>query len=214
MKRDCVFFVADKSIGETFIGFLSRPDREEMLGCGPFAFDPREDVFVANGQNDPGIYNRGGELLRPFQHTHHKAVLVLDCDWDASPGQTAIIDNVTRQLTESGWAADAVAVIAIDPELEQWIWQDSPILANELRLNAPQGLKAALQARDLWPQQLPKPPAPKELFNQLRRENNVKVSSSTFRRIASRVPIAACRDSEFLRLVAQLQAWFPVEEPA
>lgn len=40
------------------------------------------------------------------------------------------------------------------------------------------------------------------------------LSSSVFQRIASRVPVAACDDGEFCRLVAQLQAWFPVEVPA
>ncbi|MBA9847967.1 MAG: hypothetical protein QM625_11700 [Ralstonia sp.] len=42
----------------------------------------------------------------------------------------------------------------------------------------------------------------------------VKLSSSIFKRIASRVPVAACEDGEFRRLVAQLQAWFPAEMPA
>lgn len=212
MKRDCVYFVADKTMRETFLGFLSRKDRNEQLGCGDFIFDPAEDLFFAAGQNDCGLNKRADALLSAFLHSHKKVVIVLDCDWDGSPGQGAIIQNITSQLQESGWAPDDIVVIAIDPELEQWIWQDSPVLATELRIEAPQGLKAALSERGLWPQDVAKPPSPKELFIQLRRENNVKLSSSVFKRIAANVPVAACQDSEFRRLVSQLQIWFPVEE--
>jgi hypothetical protein len=214
MKRDCVFFVADKTMRETFLGFLSREDRPAQLDCGNFAFDPAEDLFFAAGQNDPGLNTRAGSLLSPFLHSHRKAVVVLDCDWDGSPGQAQILLNVTTQLQQSGWAPEDVIVIAIEPELEQWIWQDSPVLSDELRMEAPQGLKAMLGQRGLWPAEATKPPSPKDLFIQLRRENNVKLSSSIFKRIASRVPVAACEDGEFRRLVAQLRAWFPAEVPA
>lgn len=214
MKRDCVFFVADKTMRETFLGFLSREDRDRQLGCSSFLFDPAEDLFFAAGQNDCGLNKRADALLSAFRHSHHKAVVALDCEWDGSPGQAEIIKNILTQLLESGWAADEVIVIAIEPELEQWIWQDSPVLADELRMDAPRGLKAALSERGLWPQDAAKPPLPKELFIQLRRENNVKLSSSVFKRIAAKVPVAACQDSEFRRLVNQLQLWFPAEVAA
>lgn len=214
MTRDCLFFVADKTMRETFLGFLSREDRAAQLGCGNFDFDPAEDLFFAAGQNDPGLYTRAGSLLSPFLQSHRKAVVVLDCDWDGSPGQAQILLNITTQLQQSGWALEDVIVIAIEPELEQWIWQDSPVLSDELRMEAPQGLKATLSQRGLWRAEDAKPQSPKDLFIQLRRENNVKLSSSIFKRIASRVPVAACGDDEFRRLVAQLQAWFPEEAPA
>lgn len=209
--RDCVFFVADKTMQETFLGFLTREDRFEQLECGAFEFDPNQDLFFAAGQNDPGLFTRAGELLKPFTNTHRKLVVVLDCDWDASPGQTVIIQQISEQLAASGWEDNQFIVIAIDPELEQWIWQDSPILADELRHLGPVSLRSSLQARGLWPEGLLKPPTPKELFNQLRQENRVKKSSSIYKRIATAVPVAACQDNEFKRLVAQLQAWFPME---
>jgi hypothetical protein len=53
--RDCVFLVADKTMRETFLGFLSRANRCDQLRCGPFEFDPNEDLFFAAGQNDPGL---------------------------------------------------------------------------------------------------------------------------------------------------------------
>ena len=209
--RDCVFFVADKTMRETFLGFLGRADRSAQLGCGQFDFDPDEDLFFAAGQNDPGLWKRADELVRPFHNTHHKVVVVLDCEWDGSPGQASIRDAISHQLLESGWAADRFAVIAIDPELDEWIWQDSPILENVLRHQGATTLRAILATRNLWPLGQAKPPEPKNVFNQIRQENGVKKSSSVFRRIAAEVPIAACVDPEFKRLVATLQTWFPPE---
>jgi phenylpyruvate tautomerase PptA (4-oxalocrotonate tautomerase family) len=214
MKRDCVFFLADKTMRETFLGFLEREDRERELGCGNFSFDPAEDLFFAAGQNDPGLNKRAAALLDVFLHSHKKAVVVLDCEWEGSPGQAQIIHNITRQLHESGWKPEDVIVIAIDPELEQWIWQDSPVLAEELRIDDSQGLKSVLNQRGLWPQEAAKPPSPKALFDQLRRENNVKMSSAIFKRIATKVPVSQCQDSEFRRLTAKLREWFPAEGAA
>ena len=210
--RDCVFFVADKTMRETFLGFLSREDRASQLGCGQFSFNPAEDLFFATGQNDPGLFTRAAELVQVFRRTHHKVVIVLDCDWDGSPGQAAIISQIEEHLMTSGWARERILVIAIEPELEQWIWQDSPILDDELRHAGPDSLRAALDARGLWPAHLPKPPSPKEIFNQIRHENRVKKSSSVFKRIAATVPVGACQDSEFHKLAAQLRSWFPAED--
>lgn len=195
--RDCVFFVADKTMGETFRGFLGRADRDQQLGCGPFEFDPGEDVFVAAGQNDPGLWTRANELLRPFLATHHKAVVALDCAWVGSPGQAAIRDRIVQQLLGSGWDADRFVVIAIDPELEEWIWQDSPIVEKELRHPGPESLRLSLSQRGLWPANRSKPPSPKEVFLQVQEENRVKKSSAVFKRIAAAAPIVACSDPEF-----------------
>lgn len=212
--RDCVFLVADKTMGETFRGFLGRADRDQQLGCGKFEFDPGEDVFVAAGQNDPGLWTRANELLQLFLASHHKAVVALDCKWDGSPGQAAILQRINQQLLDSGWDADRFVVIAINPELEEWIWQDSPVLEKELRHSGPTSLRLSLAERGLWPANQTKPPSPKEVFLQIQEENRVKKSSAVFKRIAAAVPIAACTDSEFQRLIAQLRAWFPAEIPA
>ena len=126
-------------MGETFYGFLSREDRCTQLGCGPFEFDRDEDLFVATGHKDAsGIFKRADQLLRPFHNSHRKAVVVLDCEWDTSPGQAEIRKVITRQLIDSEWDNQQFVVIAINPELEQWIWQDSPVLEAALHIMAHQ----------------------------------------------------------------------------
>jgi hypothetical protein len=100
-------------------------------------------------------------------------------------------------------------VIAIDPNLEQWIWQDSPIVEAELRHAGPLSLRASLAQSGLWSADAEKPPQPKKLFKDMLLKNRIKNSSAIYKRIAEKVPIAACTDPQFGRPVHQLQYWFP-----
>lgn len=65
-RRDCVFLVADKNMEAMVQGFLLREAFHLSLGCGAFNFDPREDLFVAAGHTDPGLYKKASELTRGF----------------------------------------------------------------------------------------------------------------------------------------------------
>ncbi len=124
MKRDCMFYVADLNMAETFKGFLTRPQFHQSLGCAAFAFDPLADIKHAAGIAD-SLHTQAGFLLRDVQTTHKKLVVAQDCAFDGSPGQATILNNLTKQLVLVGWATEDFLVLAIDPELEQWIWQDS-----------------------------------------------------------------------------------------
>ena len=122
-KRPCVILVADSNMAAAFRGFFQREGWHLSLGCAPFEINTQvgADLIVDEGGNDPGVYTKGHELLRPYQSSHQHAIVVLDCEWDGSPGKAAIEAHITGQLVASGWAADAVKVIAIDPELENWL---------------------------------------------------------------------------------------------
>ncbi|MGH3993987.1 MAG: hypothetical protein ACRDSN_16200, partial [Pseudonocardiaceae bacterium] len=60
-QRELVFVVADMTMQQTLLGFFGRPQFHRSLRCGAFPIDARlnRDVFVAAGQNDPGLYARG-----------------------------------------------------------------------------------------------------------------------------------------------------------
>jgi hypothetical protein len=128
-KRPCVILVADSNMAAAFRGYLTRDQWHRSLGCAPFDFNPDlgGDLLVDEGGNDPGVYQRAHELLRPYLRTHERVLVALDCEWDGSPGKRAIVDDVSGRLVNSGWQASAVKVIAIDPELENWLWQDNPL---------------------------------------------------------------------------------------
>src|SRR5438309_1338713 len=121
--RDCVFFTADSTMKQALLGFLTRNDcfAHYNLGTAPFAFDPNEDLF-SSATMDPGTYTTGEKLLTPFQKLHRHAILMLDADWDGSPGAETIRTDLTERILASGWSADAFKVIVIEPELEAWIW--------------------------------------------------------------------------------------------
>ncbi|MEI1147020.1 hypothetical protein VUS21_31765 [Pseudomonas aeruginosa] len=145
-KRPCVILVADSNMAATFRGYFKRDGWHLSLGCTPFEMntDVGADLLVDEGGNDPGVYTKGHELLRPYQSSHHRALVVLDCEWEGAPDKAAIVEHITARLVASGWAEDAVKVIAIEPELENWLWQDKPQVADALRYKGDKPLRQYL----------------------------------------------------------------------
>jgi hypothetical protein len=162
--RDVVFLVADDAMRQMLCGFLERPHCHRSLGCGTFAFDEREDLVVA-AFRDPDVYGRARELLSPYQARHRYAVAMLDRAWEGSPGAEAIRAEVGGALNLA-WAGRS-AVIAIEPELEAWIWQDSPHVAVAFKCRA--DFRDVLRRSGHWPAEANKPPDPKAALEVLRR---------------------------------------------
>ena len=163
------------------------------------------------GGNDPGVYTKGHELLRPYQSSHQHAIVVLDCEWDGSPGKAAIEAHITEQLLASGWATDAVKVIPIDPELENWLWQDKPQVAQALRYKGQPPLRQLLADKGWWPLDAAKPPRPKEAAQWVLRQTRQPRSSAIYQQLAAQVSTMGCTDAAFGELHATLQAWFAPE---
>src|SRR4051794_14518702 len=163
-KRPCVILVADSNMAAVFRGYLSRDQVHLSLTCSPFEFntDVGKDLLVDEGGNDPGVFTRAHELLRPYHHSHERAIVALDCEWNGSPGKQAIVDGITQNLVASGWYEDMVKVIAIEPELENWLWQDNPLVAEALRYRGNPVLRDLLQHEGFWPAGQSKPTRPKE----------------------------------------------------
>ncbi len=208
--RDCIFLLADSNMEAAFKGFLCRDQFHRSLQCGAFDFNPGKDLKVASGDNDPGLYTRGHELLKPFIQTHSHAILVLDSEWDGSPGAEAIDAYISKNLYQSGWAEDNCKVIVIDPELENWIWQRNDNVARHLGLGSASNFPNAI-ADDVWPVGQTKPDHPKETLEAVLRTNRIPRSSSIYQNITSRVSVSRCEDQSFLLLRSTLQTWFPVE---
>lgn len=209
--RDCIFLLADTNMQAAFEGFLTRQAFHQSLGCGTFSFDPRKDIAVASGDNDPGLYTRGHELLRPYQVTHCYAVVVLDAERGGSPGKKAITEHLTSKILATGWAAGNFVVIVIDPELENWIWQQNDYVARELGFGNSNEMMADTDLRATWPQGQAKPTAPKEILETLLQKRRIPRSSAIYKHITSQVSIKYCQDSAFQRLIVSLRAWFPQE---
>ncbi len=209
--RDCIFLLADTNMQAAFEGFFSRAGFHQSLGCGVFDFDLRLDVKVAAGDNDPGLFTRGHELLRPFQATHKRAVVVLDAEWEGSPGANAIKQHLSRHIQATGWPEDAFQVIVIDPELENWIWQHNDHIAKGLGFDTMNALLDDPDVQQAWPNGSAKPNKPKEILETILRKKRIPRSSAIYKRITSQVSVRNCQDSAFQELSDVLRTWFPVE---
>jgi hypothetical protein len=182
-KRDVVFLVADGGMEQMLRGFLGRPQFHRGLRCGAFAFDPAEDVFVAPAK-DPGVYGTAHKLLEPFQERHYRAVVMLDAEWEGSPGAVAIREHIAGQLVAS-WSE--FAVVVIDPELEAWIWQDNPHIAKVF--GCPDDFRKILAASGHWPEDALKPPDPKAALDHLRRRYRIRAFNASFGKLAGKISV-------------------------
>lgn len=216
IKRPCAILVADSNMAATFRGYFKRDGWHLSLGCVPFDINTEVggDLIVDEGGNDPGVYTKGHELLRPFQHSHQRALVVLDCEWEGSPGQAAIVEHVTARLVKSGWSAEAVKVIAIQPELENWLWQDKPQVAEALRYKGGKSLRQYLADNDWWPDGNAKPPRPKEATEWVLKQTRQPRSSAIYQKLAEHISIKGCTDDAFIEMHAALKAWFPIKGAA
>jgi len=212
--RDVIFLVADGSMQQMLHGFLGRPEFHRSVGCRRFDFDPRHDVVVSPTK-DSGVYRQGPELLRRYQRSHDRAVIILDEEFTGSPGSKKIRDDLTTKMT-GVW--DEFAVIVIEPELEAWVWQDNPRVAQAL--SCPPDFRQILADSGFWPPELAKPARPKEALEYLRnryrdpRRDGYRVdrSSALFKRLAAGISVKGCVDPAFQTLRDTLRDWFPEEE--
>ncbi len=208
--RDCIFLLADTNMEAAFKGFLCRDQFHQSLQCGAFDFDARQDLVVASGDNDPGLFTRGHELLKPYLQTHTHAILVLDSEWQGSPGAGVIDTYISANLYQSGWTEDNCKVIVIDPELENWIWQRNNHVARSLGLDSVVNFSNVIAA-EVWPEEQAKPNHPKETLEAVLRANKIPRSSSIYKKITSRVSVGGCEDQSFQLFRITLQTWFPAE---
>jgi hypothetical protein len=208
--RDCLFLVADKNMEGTLLGLLSRPACHRSLGTGPFDFDPRHDLIVAHGQNDPGLYTRANELLRPYVGSHRHAVVIMDAAWNGAPPTEVIRNRLAAHLGDAGWVGNAGCAVVINPELECWFWQDSPHVCTALGHTGDYAtLRIALAARGFWRDDAAKPHQPKEAVDWALRRSHLPRSSSIYRKLASLVSVRGCLDPAWLTMVVALREWFP-----
>ena len=208
--RDCLFLVADKNMEGMLKGFFSRDAFHHAMGCGHFDFDLRQDLLVAHGQNDPGLYTRANEFLQPFASSHRHAVVIVDAEWDGSPGEVAISQRLNEHLVNAGWLDDSGCAVVIAPELENWVWQDSPHVCLALGFEGTFAtLRAELEIKGFWRPNEVKPDRPKEAVEWALRQSRKGRSSAIYQQLATRVTARRCTDQAFHTLRNALLRWFP-----
>jgi hypothetical protein len=206
--RPLGFLVADKNMQACLLGLFSRTQWHRSMGCAPVDVLP-DDVHVAAGQSDPGLYTRGNELLRPYAGRYSHMVLMVDAEWEGSPGAAAIAARAHSHLQSAGWTADNGLALILTPEVDVWLWTKTDHTAHALGWDGWKSLDAALATEGLWPQAMAKPPRPKEAAEWALRQRRVPRSSRVYQRVAQAVGIRQCSDPAFGALRTSLQRWFP-----
>lgn len=205
-----MFLVADKNMEGMLKGFFSRTAFHHAMGCGHFNFDVHQDLVVAHGQNDPGLYTRANAFLQPYANSHRHAVVIVDAEWDGSPGKVEIEQRLCEHLTDAGWSGDRGCAVVIAPELENWVWQNSPHVCAALSFDGTfAALRTFLESQGFWRQGEAKPGRPKEAVEWMLRQSRKGRSSAIYQQLAMQVTARGCTDTAFQSLRDALIRWFP-----
>ena len=207
-RRHLVVLVPDADIEQAMRGLLTRTD---SLRIAPVSFDVTRHV-----NRDNGCRSAPTAHLRSYLSSHRYALVVFDRHGCGSPDSRREIQrNVEDDLTRNGWK-DRSKAIVIDPEIEAWVWSDSPAVARVLGWGSDfRALREWLSSRGLWASNRRKPRNPKnamrEAMEEAGRGKKVRRSPTKFHDLAMAVDFTACNDPAFVELMRTLRAWFPPE---
>jgi len=121
--------------------------------------------------------------------------------------------DMERRLGEAEWQ-DRAAVIVITPELENWVWSDSPHVDRALGWDRSRAvLRNWLQEKGFLDAGAAKPAHPKEAVELVLRTVRKPRSSAIYFELAQSVSTERCTDPAFLKLRRCLREWFPPPAP-
>jgi hypothetical protein len=202
---DLIALVADKDAEYTLHGLLTR---HQSLGIQNIASS--YDIYV-HPLRDPGCWNDADNFLRSFISTHRYALVLFDYE---GSGRDQLIDADTMEeqlesrLQKNGWD-NRCRVVVIRPELEMWVWSDSPVVDNCLGWQGRQpSLRLWLQQQRFLAKGEMKPYKPKEAVERALRHVSQPYSAAMFKQLAISVSLNRCTDRSFQRLRETLQLWF------
>ena len=203
-ESDLVVLVPCKDMKAAVCGLLSRP---QALNLRPL----RSDVFV-HPERDPGCFRRGHDFLRPMAGRYAHGLVMFDRDGCGQERKSpeSLEQLVTTRLASSGWH-DRAAAIVLDPELEVWVWSDSPEVDRCLGWQGRQpNLRTWLQQdEDVWLEGAAKPKDPKEAVERALYHVRKPRSSAIYEQLAEAVSLRRCTDPAFSKFRQLLAEWFP-----
>jgi hypothetical protein len=209
-KRDLFILVADLDAKNAIAALVGR---HRSIGIRPIEFDPGQDMLPYSGR-DAGCCNKAVELLRGVLGTHQHSLAFFDRDGSGreAEGREAIEKDIEQHLCATGWR-DRARVIVFEPEVEAWVWADSPHVAMEAGWSTLRELRHFLHTRNFLPQKGgAKPHPPKEAFDAALKEKRQQHTPELFKSLATKVGrLDHCVDPAFVKFLATLRAWFPAK---
>lgn len=206
-QLDLVVLVADQDQEFAIRGLLA-------ARAADLRMRPVTTTTFRHPQRDPGCRKGATEFLRGFLRSSAHALVVFDHHGSGAHADAAaeVEAAVETTLSRNGWS-ERSACIVIEPELENWVWSDSPEVDRIVGWNADAlpgaRLRDWLAARGHWTSGRAKPADPKAALRAALREVRRQPSASLFEDLAERVPLQGCSDRAFLKLCSTLRTWFP-----
>lgn len=200
--RDLIVLVADNDMEQTIRGLLET--RRATLQIRELDFE-----INRHPNRDSGCFSSSEDFLRPYIRQFEYAMVIFD--HHGSGQENRIRDEVESEieavLRRNGWA-DRNCVIAIEPELENWIWVQStelePIIGwRNKNIGLNNWLHQNVELTDVG-----KPVDPKETLEMVLRIMSKPRSARIYRDVAERVTLQNCRDDSFLKFRNILSEWF------
>jgi len=200
-QKDLVILAADKQMEYALRGILGR---DQSLGIRQLQVE-----YIPHPNKDPGCRSVAEKFLRPFHQDFAHALVIFDHHGAGRPDSAAdeLEKEVEDRLRKSGWE-DRAQCIVIEPELEVWVWSDSPQVKRCLEWDREIRLREWLQERGRWEPGKEKPGQPKEALERVLRETGLPRSSALFRKLAERMSLQRCNDRAFVKLRRILREWF------
>ena len=200
-RRDLVVLVADLTMQVTLRTILSR---HKALGIRKLDF-----LVIPHPEHDPGVFLRSPDFLKPLRKEYHHALVM--CDLEGSGGHQLSSVEMAQDLTHRlslDWD-DKCAVIVFDPELEIWLWSQSPEVDRVLGWHErTPSLREWLVENELLSEGGVKPKRPKEAVERALKTVRKPRSAALYGRLAGTVSLRRCEDSGFLRFRTILRTWF------
>jgi|GEM_PF-3912617 len=129
--------------------------RRDSLKIRPASYE------VLRPGTDGTVRKTAHKFLKQHRHPECHALVMLDCVFDDDkyyPPQ-ALREEIRLNLMKDGWTGENCEVIAIDPEIEMWVW-----ITNSPQIETALGVKwdeiysiARNQQPSLWPEGQLKP---------------------------------------------------------
>jgi len=202
-RRDLILLVADKNIEHAVKGLLSRP---EALGIHPIASD-----VIPHPERDPGCLLRAPEFLRSFRQRYRHALVLLDREGSGRDETSRLELEADLEKRLSGDWVQRSAAVVLDPELEAWIWSDSPHVESVLGWQGrTPDLRSWLVESGFCKEKVAKPARPKEAMEKALRLAGKPRSSALYLQLAREVSFQRCLDPAFGKFKQTLQSWFPI----
>ncbi len=205
-RKDLVILTADLDAENAVRGILTRSPSLNIRQLEEGA----NFAIHRHPQRDAGCRSAAESFLEGFVRTHRHALVVFDhdgCGWeDRCPD--AVESELEGRLSRAGWEGRC-AVVVIAPELEAWVWSDSPNVDSELGWTGRHPtLREWLVSDNLLAANGTKPADPKTAMERAMRQARKPLSPNVFARLAETVGLNRCEDRAFLKLKTTLQGWY------